>query len=266
MKKFGIALIALALVACNSNSTPLKNEILETIDEVVVENDTCDKNSGPVCGEIQIQCITTPCNPVQETLKNECEAEKRDAKILYNGACIENESQSEEDENKPSSSLPEGEFAFNEYGNFQGEVYVSGYIKEKTIPEAFCENPCSITYQGVFIQVTDTGNDDFKNFLLENQTKNYVSTDPEKNALAEIMLGCVNEENEIYYSNDSDEYGMAEQVVDGELARDVLAHTDPSKRLVLKLTKLLLSGGRGAPACYSHFYDIELIDSLNRTF
>jgi len=34
----------------------------------------CTKEYMPVCGKTNIQCITTPCNPIDETYANKCEA------------------------------------------------------------------------------------------------------------------------------------------------------------------------------------------------
>lgn len=163
--------------------------------------------------------------------------------------------------NTDSEGLPEGSFAFNEYGNFFGEVYVRGYLKQEQVPEAFCEEPCAVTYDGLFLQVTDSGNEEFTTFLKKNQGNAYASG-AEGELIGQIMIGCL-EEGDIVYSNDSDEHGMAQQRITGQEASDFLAHQDPSRQMVVKLTRLPLSGGRGAPACYSHFYGIELVDSLN---
>ena len=43
---------------------------------------------GSVCGKIDIQCITTPCNPIYETFSNKYEAEDRGAFEIKKGECI----------------------------------------------------------------------------------------------------------------------------------------------------------------------------------
>ena len=43
---------------------------------------------GPVCGKINVQCITTPCDPVEETFQNMDEAEERGAFDIKEGECI----------------------------------------------------------------------------------------------------------------------------------------------------------------------------------
>ena len=42
---------------------------------------------GKVCGKIQVQCITTPCDPVRETFTDRCEAEERGAFDIMEGVC-----------------------------------------------------------------------------------------------------------------------------------------------------------------------------------
>lgn len=37
-------------------------------------NNICTREYRPVCGLTQIQCVTTPCDPVEETYSNACEA------------------------------------------------------------------------------------------------------------------------------------------------------------------------------------------------
>ncbi len=48
----------------------------------------CTKEYNPVCALTQIQCITTPCDPVQETYGNTCMMEAADAEFLYQGECV----------------------------------------------------------------------------------------------------------------------------------------------------------------------------------
>lgn len=48
----------------------------------------CDDVYAPVCGLVQVQCITTPCDPVPETFSNACEACARGNVLSYSeGAC-----------------------------------------------------------------------------------------------------------------------------------------------------------------------------------
>ena len=47
----------------------------------------CTKEYMPVCGSKPIVCITTPCNPIQQTYGNRCEMNADGATFLYEGAC-----------------------------------------------------------------------------------------------------------------------------------------------------------------------------------
>jgi heat shock protein HslJ len=47
----------------------------------------CPMNYSPVCGTIQVQCITAPCDPVRETFGNSCVAASRHATYITEGAC-----------------------------------------------------------------------------------------------------------------------------------------------------------------------------------
>lgn len=44
----------------------------------------------PVCGMVQVECVTTPCDPVLQTFSNSCEACQNDRVTSYTeGACSE---------------------------------------------------------------------------------------------------------------------------------------------------------------------------------
>lgn len=45
----------------------------------------CTLEYAPVCAEFQVQCVTTPCNPIQVTYGNACMA--GDNRILYHWEC-----------------------------------------------------------------------------------------------------------------------------------------------------------------------------------
>lgn len=47
----------------------------------------CTAEYRPVCGQKQVVCITTPCNPVQQTYGNVCTARADSATVLYEGQC-----------------------------------------------------------------------------------------------------------------------------------------------------------------------------------
>jgi hypothetical protein len=49
----------------------------------------CTKEYNPVCGYIQIQCVTQPCEPIRTTFPNLCEAENANAQNITAGECKE---------------------------------------------------------------------------------------------------------------------------------------------------------------------------------
>lgn len=57
--------------------------------DIVLEKEedirVCTMQYAPVCAEVQVQCITAPCLPVQETFGNSCMAWKNP--VLYAGEC-----------------------------------------------------------------------------------------------------------------------------------------------------------------------------------
>ncbi|HEY4513989.1 MAG TPA: peptidoglycan-binding protein, partial [Candidatus Paceibacterota bacterium] len=52
-----------------------------------VGNIACTMEYSPVCASKPIVCITTPCNPIQETYSNKCMAYADGASVLYEGQC-----------------------------------------------------------------------------------------------------------------------------------------------------------------------------------
>lgn len=47
----------------------------------------CVEVYDPVCGQIEVQCIKAPCDPIWQTFSNECFANKAKAKNIKKGAC-----------------------------------------------------------------------------------------------------------------------------------------------------------------------------------
>jgi hypothetical protein len=63
---------------------------LQAFDCPVERQKACTREYMPVCGQVQIQCITTPCDPIKQTFSNKCEACANELTISYTeGACKE---------------------------------------------------------------------------------------------------------------------------------------------------------------------------------
>lgn len=148
-----------------------------------------------------------------------------------------------------TSGLPVGEYKLNESGLFYGDFYVRGYASTETVAEPFCEQDCA-TYDYVNFNIVESGNKDFLAFLESNRDNAYVKTN-------RIGLGCV-ENNLISYSNHSDEQGMKEFSLSAELSQAIMG-SSAAQPIALHLKKLPLSGGQGAPACYSHITSVEVL-------
>jgi len=147
------------------------------------------------------------------------------------------------------STLPAGDFSYKADGNPQGTVYVTGYATIEKVQEPFCEQNCQ-SYDYVFFDVTEAGSEEFGKFLVENAGNSYADV------RGRIGLGCKGGDF-IHYENHSDRYGRAEYKLSEALSKAVLESTE-ERPVSLKLTKELLSGGSGAPACYAHFTDVSL--------
>lgn len=72
-----IMLMSIVLIFVEGCSKqPPTNGKLQAIDCLEEQRnvEACIEIYQPVCGQVQIQCITTPCNPIKETFENSCKA------------------------------------------------------------------------------------------------------------------------------------------------------------------------------------------------
>ena len=83
---------------CEFAECPLVEEPpLPTNDQIACTDemkqaDVCIEIFAPVCAQVQVECITTPCEPVAETFSNSCFACANDRVLSYtNGACAGDE-------------------------------------------------------------------------------------------------------------------------------------------------------------------------------
>jgi hypothetical protein len=68
--------------------------LLAGISTVSAATDTvaCTMEYAPVCGMVQVQCITAPCNPIRTDFSNLCMAKAAGATDITGGTCIMSES------------------------------------------------------------------------------------------------------------------------------------------------------------------------------
>jgi len=87
-KIYTMLLLTLALTACSSTT---KEHQTTTSSQSTTNNPTmrpCTKEYVPVCAEVAIECITTPCEPIKQTFSNACVlSNNKKATFLYKGAC-----------------------------------------------------------------------------------------------------------------------------------------------------------------------------------
>ena len=85
-----LSLLAVTLVLLTACSPIDSEPVVEApVVEVPVDQPVmCTLEYAPVCGKIEVQCITTPCDPVQETFGNRCQAEARGAFDIVEGECV----------------------------------------------------------------------------------------------------------------------------------------------------------------------------------
>jgi hypothetical protein len=94
-----IVLITSLIIGCNNTVSIDKDTIidkpttkLKAIDCLPEQRgaDGCIEIYQPVCGQVQVECITTPCNPVKETYENSCKACVNSRVFSYTeGECTE---------------------------------------------------------------------------------------------------------------------------------------------------------------------------------
>jgi hypothetical protein len=72
--------------SCPTTDEPAPQEVVCTQEQK--DSDVCIEIYAPVCAQVQVECVTTPCNPVPQTFPNGCFACSEDRVISYvDGSC-----------------------------------------------------------------------------------------------------------------------------------------------------------------------------------
>jgi len=96
-----LVLMSISIIGCNKNDTvsidkelvnnkPTADGKLKAIDCQPEQRnvDACIEIYQPVCGQMQVECITAPCDPIKETFENSCKACTNERVISYTeGEC-----------------------------------------------------------------------------------------------------------------------------------------------------------------------------------
>lgn len=135
-------------------------------------------------------------------------------------------------------------------GNFEGTLTLTGHldVKQRVCNEG---DMCTETVDyGTFI-FSETSSDDIYEFIGIQKGNSFV----EQRA---IGIGCVEKDlNRIYYENFSDKEKVQKQIVGDSYER--LLNSSPENPVQLRMTRLTYTSGQGAPDCYSHFRDFDVL-------
>ena len=148
--------------------------------------------------------------------------------------------------------VPSAEEVFQEregYG-FYGTITVTGYVD---IQRRVC-NPgdmCGATVDYVSFIFGNSGNDALKKFTGTQNANAFAAGD-------RVGIGCQQvSEGRVYYENDADRGYVVSEISGEDYAK--LAGSTSSKPVQLKMTREIYTGGRGAPDCYSHFRNFDVL-------
>jgi hypothetical protein len=142
------------------------------------------------------------------------------------------------------------------YGFF-GTLNLTGYID---IQKRIC-NPgdmCGETVDYASLIFSDTNNEAIKKFTGQYNGNSYIAGD-------RVGLGCYQKDsNRIYYINfaDAKDSARGSEALEGQIVGDdlkkLLASTK-TKPVTVKLTRPIYTSGQGAPDCYSHFRNFDVL-------
>lgn len=134
---------------------------------------------------------------------------------------------------------------------YSGTLALTGYVSIDTVACAFqMEEDCMVSMARFHYDRPD--NDAFRQFVEEYEGNSFVSS-------SSLSLGCFEStSSEIQYVNASDT-DLFDGTIDGELFEKLMATRDQSRTVQLFMEKPALTQGAGAPDCYSHFRNFQLI-------
>ena len=137
---------------------------------------------------------------------------------------------------------------YDTFSNESGVVEVIGYPETKELTD---DMNTGEKYNYVYFHIKETKSDEFKKYIESLKGNSFVLDDA-------IGLGCIID-NKIKYSNSSNEAKLKEYELSQEDSSKILNATE-SNPIKLKLERLPLTYGGGAPVCYSHITTIEVED------
>jgi hypothetical protein len=151
------------------------------------------------------------------------------------------------DPKQPSATVP---FTESQVYGFYGTLTLTGYLDVQT---RVC-NPgdmCGETVQYASFVFTSGANDALKKFTGQNTGNSFIAGD-------RLGLGCYEKDkNRIYYENDADSGYITGEIKGPDFTK--LMASSKTNQVQLKFTREIYTSGRGAPDCYSHFRNFDVI-------
>lgn len=142
-------------------------------------------------------------------------------------------------------------FQYDPTLGYHGVLTLKGYLE---VEERVC-NPgdmCGDTVQYAWFVHAPIENRAFDQFYTEFAGNSFVGAEW-------LGIGCYQEDaDRIYSKNAGDADGMVESLIEGK-DLDMLLASDEAHPVDLKMTKAIFTGGSGAPDCYSHFRDFDVL-------
>jgi len=164
----------------------------------------------------------------------------------YNaGEKVEVEVETEET-NKNSTQTPtpnpENSFIYNTESGYFGTLTLSGYVE-------LVERENNIKYAlFVFDDINNTALDQF----METNSGNSFAGENK------VGIGCQEQDpKRIFYENFADSGEIQGSITGGDY--DLLMNSSKDSKVELKMTRDIYTSGRGAPECYSHFRNFDVI-------
>ena len=147
-------------------------------------------------------------------------------------------------DNNQQGNVDNNESTHNE--DFSGIVKVTGYpIVENKVNELGDGKE----YSYVYFYIMESNKQEFEAYIQKLNGNAFVSDNA-------IGIGCIIDNNIKYY-NASDKNGEKEYILSNDISNEILNSTKDNP-IRLKLERLPLTYGKGAPICYSHITTIEV--------
>lgn len=135
-----------------------------------------------------------------------------------------------------------------------GTATVVGYVSVEKASSSDVVGPGEDEnkYDLFYFNITDSKNEQFLNYLKDHNGNAYVSEN-------KFAIGCLDDNDNIVYYNDSDENGMTKYEVTTPSSTKIVNSTkDNPVKLEIEIFKF--TGGSGAPKCYSFISSIKVKD------